>query len=244
MITNRFLHYKTKAAFENDINAGLIQNADKCIAFIKDEALIWTHGKYYGGTSDVQNLYNNLSEKVQKITDDIKDIYGQIDSLDYSLNSILETLEIDSMSIIEKFNAISEFLESLPTDDKTALLDSIISRITDEESRAKAAEKNLQDQIDNIQTNVKDVWRFGNEFPIIFSGTKEVQTDWRFGSKFPIVFSSTSNTPTPTSGDGIKHVILEKGEYDKLTQYDDNTIYFILKSAEWQFDDEFPVTLV
>lgn len=223
MITNRFLHYKTKAAFENDINAGLIQDADKCIAFIKDEALIWTHGKYYGGTSDVQDLYNNLSEKVQKITNDIKDIYGQIDSLDYSLNSILETLQIDSMSVIEKFNAISEFLESLPTDDKTALLDSIISRIAGEESRAKAAEKNLQDQIDNIQTNVKDTWRFGDKFPIIFSGTKEVQTD--------------------TSGDGIKHVILEKGEYDKLTQYDDNTIYFILKSAEWQFDDEFPVTL-
>lgn len=78
------------------------------------------------------------------------------------------------MSVIEKFNAISEFIESLPTDDKTALLDSIISRIADEESRAKAAEKNLQDQIDNIQTNVKDVWRFGDEFPIIFSGTKEV----------------------------------------------------------------------
>lgn len=223
MITNRFLHYKTKAAFENDINAGLIQDADKCIAFIKDEALIWTHGKYYGGTSDVQNLYNNLSEKVQKITNDIKDIYGQIDSLDYSLNSILETLEIDSMSVIEKFNAISEFLESLPTDDKTALLDSIISRIAGEESRAKAAEKNLQDQIDNIQAGVQDIWRFGD--------------------KFPIVFSSTSSTPTPTSGDGIKHVILEKGEYDKLTQYDDNTIYFILKPAEWQFGGEFPVTL-
>lgn len=52
MIKNRFLHYKTRDAFEADLNSGQIENAEQCIAFIQTERLIWTHGEYYGDTSE------------------------------------------------------------------------------------------------------------------------------------------------------------------------------------------------
>lgn len=43
--------------------------------------------------------------------------------------------------------------------------------------------------------------------------------------------------------DGIKHVILRQREYDALTSYDSNTLYFVTKDDYWTFGDRFPVIL-
>lgn len=41
-----------------------------------------------------------------------------------------------------------------------------------------------------------------------------------------------------------KHVILEESEYNKLTEYAANTLYFVLEpKQEWTFDGTFPITL-
>lgn len=50
----------------------------------------------------------------------------------------------------------------------------------------------------------------------------------------------------PTVGGDKKHVFLTQGEYDALEEYDRDTIYFILESAEYtssQFGGRFPITL-
>jgi hypothetical protein len=48
--------------------------------------------------------------------------------------------------------------------------------------------------------------------------------------------SSTINVP--------KHVILEESEYNKLTEYAANTLYFVLEpTTNWTFGGTFPVIL-
>lgn len=44
-ITNRFVHFKTKASFTSRLGAGDIQESS--IVFIQDANEIWTHGTYY-----------------------------------------------------------------------------------------------------------------------------------------------------------------------------------------------------
>lgn len=44
-ITNRFIHFKTKASFTSRLGAGDIQESS--IVFIQDANEIWTHGTYY-----------------------------------------------------------------------------------------------------------------------------------------------------------------------------------------------------
>ena len=46
MIDDRFLHYKTLQGFQADLSLYGDALNDK-IVFIKDKALIWTHGQYY-----------------------------------------------------------------------------------------------------------------------------------------------------------------------------------------------------
>lgn len=47
MIDNTLLHYKTLDAFKADLNSMGEEALSNKIVFIKDEQLIWTHGKYY-----------------------------------------------------------------------------------------------------------------------------------------------------------------------------------------------------
>jgi hypothetical protein len=50
----------------------------------------------------------------------------------------------------------------------------------------------------------------------------------------------------PIVGGDKKHVFLTQSEYDALEEYDRDTIYFILESAEYtssQFGGRFPITL-
>ena len=39
--------------------------------------------------------------------------------------------------------------------------------------------------------------------------------------------------------DGIKHVIIKKSQYNKLTEYENNALYFVTK--DWTFGEEFPI---
>lgn len=39
--------------------------------------------------------------------------------------------------------------------------------------------------------------------------------------------------------DGIKHIIIKKSQYNKLTEYEGNALYFVTK--DWTFGEEFPI---
>ena len=47
------------------------------------------------------------------------------------------------------------------------------------------------------------------------------------------------NGPYSVIIDGIKHVIIKKSQYNRLTEYEDNALYFVTK--DWTFGEEFPV---
>ena len=42
--------------------------------------------------------------------------------------------------------------------------------------------------------------------------------------------------------DGIKHIIIKKSSYDRLTEYEGNALYFVTK--DWTFGEEFPIVLI
>lgn len=56
--------------------------------------------------------------------------------------------------------------------------------------------------------------------------------------KISNIDSSNLNTSCP------KHIILEESEYDRLTEYEDNAIYFVLEPTRWVFGNRFPATFV
>ncbi len=64
MINERFLHYRTQDAFENDLEEyGEELFYDK-IAFIQDVRKLWTHGSYYGEghfQEAIDLIFNDMS---------------------------------------------------------------------------------------------------------------------------------------------------------------------------------------
>lgn len=49
----------------------------------------------------------------------------------------------------------------------------------------------------------------------------------------------------PVISDGIKHIILEEAQYNALTEYENNAIYFVLESKTigWELGNELPIIL-
>ena len=47
------------------------------------------------------------------------------------------------------------------------------------------------------------------------------------------------NGPHSEITDGIKHIIIKKSQYNRLTEYEDNALYFVTK--DWTFGEEFPI---
>lgn len=71
MIENTLLHFKTKAAFNTELEAGNIK--DDSIVFIDESKEIWTHGTYYGCSElDLSNIATKeeLASKLDAITAD------------------------------------------------------------------------------------------------------------------------------------------------------------------------------
>lgn len=77
-INKKLIHFKTKAAFTTELNAGNI--LDTSIVFIKDTKEIWTHGQLYScslteeevisiieNSSSISNLTSTLNNKVDKV---------------------------------------------------------------------------------------------------------------------------------------------------------------------------------
>ena len=71
MIYKRFLHYRTKRAFDEHLESNEINNDS--IVFIKDEKLIWTHGEFYG-LSESGIEINNIENAISKLQEDIQNI--------------------------------------------------------------------------------------------------------------------------------------------------------------------------
>lgn len=80
---------------------------------------------------------------------------------------------------------------------------------------------------------------------VLRSDTQPTTDDEPGGQTTP---PDTPYDPQPSNtGDGYRHVFLEQEQYDNMSSYDSNTIYFIYEESEqsgtWVFGDKFPITL-
>ena len=157
MIKYRFLYFKTLTDFQDKLS----EIDRQSIVFIQDKKLIWTHGEYYGEVpeaitidSELSNLSINPVQNnvVKRVIDILYNLCEQTsDDVDYIKNAI----DNDIDSTLQKFQEITNFLNSIQdSEDSAAIIASFSEFVAQEESRAKSAEKNLADDISDIQTEI------------------------------------------------------------------------------------------
>ena len=81
IIKNKFLHYKTDAAFQADLEGGFVQSGS--IVFIKDVCAIWSHGKYFYCSSD------KFESSIKEITDRLDVLEGD-DTVEGSIENLIK----------------------------------------------------------------------------------------------------------------------------------------------------------
>ena len=89
-INKKLIHFKTKAAFEAQLNNIL----DTSIVFIQDANLIWTHGTYYCLPSDEVVISNGTEP------DNNQDLW--IDTSDNTTATFIEEAPIDGKKYVRK----------------------------------------------------------------------------------------------------------------------------------------------
>lgn len=162
--------------------------------------------------SIVTELEPGLMSSQMLIT--LNSLSSNYDTILNDVSEIKEAIQLDDIAIIEKFNRIAEFLEQIKSSEEgQEILDNIIEILNDEKNRAQSVEKNLQSQINKLNTLVQK-----NELDIKNLGKKIIN-----------------------GGDNIQHIILTQSQYDSLESYENNAIYFIIENISWTFGDKFPI---
>ena len=147
-------------------------------------------------SSESYNTLQNIKDTlIPNLEQDIQNLQSLIDS-DNSLSEI-----------VEKFNAIKEFVENLDSEGEEALatiiqnIDTLSQNIEKETQRARAQEISLRERVRVLES-----------------------------------------TPTKFLSNGVQHIILKKSQYNRLIEYEDNALYFVIK--DWTFGEKFPIVLI
>ena len=158
MINNRFLYFKT----ESDFIQHRLEISQQSIVFIQDKKLIWTHGQFFGDvpeavTVTVDSELSNMSiNPVQNsvVKNAIDNLYNSIQLVNNDVQYVKNAIDNDTEETLRKFQAISEFLESIQDTDGGEALNNIINIVNVETQRATAAEGELSDDIEDVQDEV------------------------------------------------------------------------------------------
>ena len=79
-INKKLIHFRTKAAFTTELNAGNIP--DTSIVFIKDTKEIWTHGQLYSCSPLTEEEINSIIENSPSISELTQAVSNKVDSVD------------------------------------------------------------------------------------------------------------------------------------------------------------------
>lgn len=87
---NNFIYAKSKALFEQQLEAGNV--LDEAIVFIEDTKEIWNHGHYFAGEGVDVNDFNNLQTEVSQLSTDKQDKWTDVELTGSTINlsSMLE----------------------------------------------------------------------------------------------------------------------------------------------------------
>lgn len=135
---------------------------------------------------------------------------------------------------ISKINIIGTIFDN-SSQHAVALADQILDEDYKGGTKQSVINKELKDRIGELATSLES----------LLKGNTSEGSNWAFGQSFPITFGDHTNTTEPTvSGDGTKHIILTSAQYNALSEYENNAIYFIVDSTTtWGFGDGFPIIL-
>lgn len=160
MIKYRFLYFKTLTDFQSKLS----EIDRQSIVFIQDKKLIWTHGQYYGEVpeaitidSELSNLSINPVQNnvVKRAIDTLQALCEQTSE---DVSHIKNAINNDTEQTLQKFQEITDFLDSIQnTDDGASIIAGFSELVKQEENRAKAAEKELSDDIQDIQDDIVDI---------------------------------------------------------------------------------------
>ena len=159
MINNRFLYFKTEADFIRH----RLEIPQQSIVFIQDKKLIWTHGEFYGDVPVAITVDSELSKisinPVQNsvVKKAIDNLYNSIQSVNNDVQYVKNAIDNDTEETLRKFQAISEFLESIQNTDGGQALNDIINAVNTEKERATTAEEGLSDEIEDVQDEIAQV---------------------------------------------------------------------------------------
>ena len=78
-INKKLIHFRTKAAFTTELNAGNIP--DTSIVFIKDTKEIWTHGQLYSCSSLTEEEINSIIENSSSISTLTQAVSNKVDKV-------------------------------------------------------------------------------------------------------------------------------------------------------------------
>ena len=78
-INKKLIHFRTKAAFTTELNAGNIP--DTSIVFIKDTKEIWTHGQLYSCSSLTEEEINSIIENSPSISTLTQAVSNKVDKV-------------------------------------------------------------------------------------------------------------------------------------------------------------------
>lgn len=226
MIKYRFLYFKTLTDFQDKLS----EIDRQSIVFIQDKKLIWTHGQYYGEvpeaiTIDIDSELSNLSinpvqnNVVKRAIDTLQALCEQTSD---DVSHIKNAIDNDTEQTLQKFQEITDFLNSIQdTDDGASIIAGFSELVAQEKKRAKDAEKKLSDDIQDAQEEIVSL-----------------------KNRVTVLEKKPSDTTINTE-DGISHIFTTLEEYQALTSYQNNAIYFILEpevKTNWTFGGKFPIT--
>lgn len=146
-----------------------------------------------------------MSSSMLKTLNELSDIYPELQE---NLQNIYKAIGTNEQEVINKFNTISDFINSLNSDNQDSLLESIINIITQEKTRAQESENNLQKQINSLQSTIQNLQIGEGGIKHIILEESEYSTlttyeddaiyfvlenketpdeSWKLGDKFPII---------------------------------------------------------
>ena len=126
----------------------------------------------------------------------------------------------NAKSIIERLESIEETLENLPENQQ--IPESLLSDIDNIKAKVNNLPNNLTQTLSNITTNLNTTTAAQQQI-----GTRLVAAEASVTS-----LSERVNT-VETNVNKFKHVIIEKEDYDNLTSYEPNTLYFIIGEPDF-----------
>ena len=154
--------------------------------------------------------------EINQLTDEnIAALSTRIKNIEDFLNA--EDPQSEGMSVQEVlalYNEIKQFIESLDPDDDRLL--QIINSINAIDAKIDAEELRAKGEERQLNTRAQNIENR---------------------------LSAIERNGSGQGGDGTNHVILTQSEYNELSEYTDNTIYFIIEpeSNTWTFGGTFPI---